>query len=66
MKIELRTEPPRTKANNITKASSKEFADLLRELKDKDDPKKIEGRFVIYREHKTPVMIELVFDKEEE
>jgi hypothetical protein len=64
LKIELRTKPL-FKANNITKASSKEFADLLRELEDKVEPKKIEGRFVIYREHKTPVMIELVFDKEE-
>lgn len=66
MKIKLRPEHPRINANNVSKATSREFADLLRELQEKDDSEEIEGRFIIYKTDTISSVIELVFDKEEE
>lgn len=66
MKIKLRPKHPRKEAINITRASSREFADLLRELQEKDDSEKIEGRFTIYKTDILTSVIELVFDKEKE
>ncbi len=64
MKITLRPKSPRF-AVNVTEATSREFADLLRKLQEKDDSEKIEGRFTIYKTDILSSVIELVFDKEQ-
>jgi len=64
MVIELRPERPAF-TENITEASSSEFAHLIRELGQKKDSTRIEGQFSIYRSKKGPVVIELDIAKED-
>jgi hypothetical protein len=63
LKIKLEPKHPRLEAINVTRARSREFADLLRELQEKDDSEKIEGHFTIYRASPISSVIELVFDE---
>ncbi|MCK4565701.1 MAG: hypothetical protein KAU48_00180 [Candidatus Thorarchaeota archaeon] len=62
MKIRLRPEHPRIVANNVTKATSREFADLIRVLETADKPEKAEGHFKLYRKNKGSVYLELEFE----
>ncbi len=50
---------------NKIESTSQEFADLIKDLEDKREFEKIEGCFVIFKEGKGPVTIELTFEKNE-
>lgn len=63
MKITLHTKNPHFEANNITEASSKEFADLIRKLEAKSDSEKVEGHFSLYRVSQGSAVLELSIKK---
>ena len=57
MIIEVRKKSPRI--NNVTEATSVDFASLIGELEKKRDFSKIEGHFSIYRSVKGHIVIDL-------
>ncbi|UCE09483.1 MAG: hypothetical protein JSW61_11000 [Candidatus Thorarchaeota archaeon] len=59
MKIALRPKQPRNGANNVVAASSREFANLIRQLETRGHFNQIEGSFAIFRNENGPVVIEL-------
>ncbi len=58
MKIRLRTREPRD-ADNVTEATSKAFADLIRAAENADTRERITGRFKLYRNNRGSVYLEL-------
>jgi hypothetical protein len=60
-KIKLRPHNPHVEANNTLHVTSRELADLARELQENPDKEKTEGRFTIYRQDVSSCYLDLEF-----
>lgn len=60
MKLELHPKHPPAEPINVTTVYSREFADLLREIRNKREIERMDGSFSIYAEKKR-LVLELEF-----